>query len=106
MLTALIGLIALGPQTDHSTDRHELTQGVTALVAAGGALPGVLSVSGKAFVIVTSAQSKGRVPIFAATRVEKGRAVAGSHEAFFSPASLANPSNGRFFADVLDRKST
>lgn len=100
MLAAIFGLLVVGAQNDHSVDRHELTQGVSALVAPG-ALPGVLSVSGKAFVIATGAQSKGRVPIFAAAPVEKGRVVAGSHEAFFSPTSLANPSNGRFFADIL-----
>lgn len=104
MMTPLLGLLTFGLpaalQTDHSLDYNELTRGVTAIVAPQ-ALAGVLSASGKAFVIVTGAQSKGRVPVFVAAPVERGRVIAGSHESFFSPTALSNPSNGRFFGNAL-----
>src|SRR5271170_1974644 len=104
MITALLGILSVAfsaqTQSNHSFDRNELTRGVSALVAPG-ALAGVLSVSGDAFVIVTGKQSQGRVPVFAATKVGKGRAIAGSHEAFFSALAMNNPSNGRFFGNAL-----
>jgi len=103
-MNPILLLVAIGLraqiQADHSADWTVLTRGVTAMVAPQ-ALPGVLSVSGNAFVIASGKQSKGRVPIFAATRVERGRAVAGSHEAFFSPLAMDNPSNSRFLANCL-----
>ncbi len=99
-LVLLLTAISSPTQSDHSADRDVLTRGVTALVAPQ-ALVGVLSVSGNAFVIATGTQSKGQVPVFAATRVERGRVIAGAHEAFFSSLAMQNPSNGRFFGNAL-----
>lgn len=87
-------------QSDHTDDILSLTRGVTSIVAPG-ALPGVLSATGDAFVIATGTQSKGRVPIVAATKVGLGRALALSHEGFFSSLALENPSNARLLGNAL-----
>jgi len=52
-------------------------------------------------VLLTGKQGKGLAPLFVATTIEKGRAIAGGHEGFFSARALANPSNGRFLANAL-----
>ena len=107
-LLCLLFALSAHQQTDHADDLQVLTHGVTALVAPG-ALPGVLSVTGDAFVLATGTQSKGRVPVFAAAKVELGRVIAASHEGFFSTQALENPSNARLLGNALTwlgRKST
>ena len=98
ILLASMGMLA--NQTGPTQDRIELIRGVGE-IAAPQASPGVLSVSGKAFVFATGTQSKGRVPIFAAVPVERGRAVAASHERFFSEIALKNGGNGRLLGNIL-----
>ncbi len=97
---ALVALLGSHGFSDPAADRDALTRGVTALVAPGS-LPGPISASGDAFVVLTAAQGKGRVPLFVGTQVERGRALAGGHEGFFSATALNNPSNGRFLANSL-----
>src|SRR5580704_5531960 len=77
---------------NHAEDRQFLTNGVSALVAPG-CLPGPLNAYDDAFVVIAANQGKGRVPLFVATKVDRGRAVAGGHEGFFTTKALENPSN-------------
>lgn len=87
-------------QNGHAEDRSVLTRGVTSLIAPG-ASPGPINASGDAFVLITGKQGKALAPLFVATKVESGRAVAGGHEGFFSSRSMENPSNGRFLANIV-----
>ena len=89
MLPALLLAVAL-------PDREALVQGVGPL-SAPGALPGAMSASKGAFVVL---QSDGRAA-FVAARVGTGRALAGGHEAFFDPGPLREASNARFLGNAL-----
>lgn len=70
-------------------------------MVAPGSSPGPLNASGNAFVVITGKVGQGLAPLFVATSVERGRAIAGGHEGFFSESALANPSNGRFLGNAL-----
>jgi hypothetical protein len=62
-----------------------------------------MSVYGKqAFVVLTGSSGSMRIPLFAATRVGKGRALAGGHEGFFGDQALTNPSNSRFLLNAVE----
>jgi len=99
-LCLLLTATSLHVQSSSSEDRDFLTRDVTSLIAPGCS-PGPLNASGDAFVVLTGKEGKGLAPLFVATKVEKGRAIAGGHEGFFSTKALANPSNGRFLANAL-----
>lgn len=82
-------------------DRTALLMGVDRLIAPG-ALPGqVAALSPQAFVFITGAQGKRRVPLFAGTRADKGRAIACGHGGFFSDTSLANAGNARLLQNCI-----
>ncbi len=99
-LGLILSALPINPPDSHADDRDTLTRGVTALVAPG-CLPGPLNSSGDSFVVLTAKLNKGVAPLFVATKVERGRAIAGGHEGFFSPIAMQNPSNGRFLANAL-----
>ena len=77
-------------------DRAALVAGVDGLVASG-ALPGAMVAAKGAFVVMRA----GDVPLFVATHVGRGRALAGGHEVFFDVNNVRNPGNARFFANAV-----
>lgn len=83
-----------------TADKTALLDNVTAVDAPGG-LPGDIVVFGdKAFTVLTGKSGKADLPLFAATRYGKGRAVAGGHEGFFGPQALENHDNMAFASNI------
>lgn len=96
MLAALTLLLVL-PQ-GITEERKQLTQGVGELATLGG-VPGVMVASGSpSFVVITGA---GTEPVFVATHIGKGRALAGGHGAFFGSRQLENESNRKLLNNAF-----
>lgn len=102
MLGSLLIFLTLRstPLADPTTDRNALTQGVTEIVAPG-AVPGGMIASAPAFVVLTAKEDDRRAPLFVATTVDKGRAIAGGHGAFFEASNLKAANNGRFLLNCV-----
>ena len=82
--------------------RNEIAEKAKGLEIVGGGVPGVILVAGEpAFPLVEGRIGKTRVPVAAATRVGKGRAVAVSHELFLSAEGLKRPANAEFVRSSL-----
>ena len=82
---------------DSESFQDEIAEKAKGLEIVGGGVPGVILVAGEpAFPLVEGRIGKTRVPVAAATRVGKGRAVAVSHELFLSAEGLKRPSNVAF----------
>jgi hypothetical protein len=96
-LVALPVLVGADPASDA---RAALLSGVTEIVAPG-AIPGDLAVTGAdAFVVLTARMGRARLPMVAAARYGKGRAVAVGHEGFLGGQSLRNAGNARLAANA------
>ena len=87
---------------DDASFRNEIAEKAGGLDIVGGGVPGVILVAGEpAFPLVEGRIDKTRVPVAAATRVGKGRAVALSHEMFISDEGMKHPSNEAFVRSSL-----
>jgi Peptidase M60, enhancin and enhancin-like/N-terminal domain of M60-like peptidases len=94
---ALYASLTRSPKTDQAV----LLAGVTELIAPG-AIPGPVSVFGdNAFVVVAGRDGKQRLPLIAATRFERGRAVAIGHDGFLASESLRNSDNAQFLLNSV-----
>ncbi|WP_394794722.1 M60 family metallopeptidase [Armatimonas sp.] len=93
---ALYAALARSPQTDLAA----LLTNVTELIAPG-AIPGPLSVFGdNAFVVMAGREGKRRLPMIAASRLERGRVVALGHDGFLSADALRNLDNTQFLLNT------
>jgi hypothetical protein len=82
-------------------DLAALLSNVTELIAPG-AIPGPLSVFGdNAFVVVAGRSESRRLPMIAASRFERGRAVAIGHDGFLAEEALKNPDNTQFLLNAV-----
>jgi hypothetical protein len=96
---ALLGLAPI--VRANPADIAALLQNVKELVAPG-ALPGpVVAFTENAFPVVTATQNGRRLPVIAAGRYERGRAIAVGHEAFFSASALKNPDNAALLLNAV-----
>ena len=87
---------------DDASFRNEIAEKAGGLEIVGGGVPGVILVAGEpAFPLVEGRVGKTRVPVAAATRMGKGRAVALSHEMFISDEGMKHPSNEAFVRSSL-----
>ena len=94
---ALYATLARSPQTDLAA----LLTNVTELIAPG-AIPGPLSVFGdNAFVVMAGREGKRRLPMIAASRLERGRVVALGHNGFLSADALRNLDNTQFLLNAV-----
>ncbi|WP_309711178.1 M60 family metallopeptidase [Armatimonas sp.] len=83
------------------TDQAALLAGVTELIAPS-AIPGPLSVFGdNAFVVVAGRSESRRLPMIAASRFERGRAVAIGHDGFLAEEPLKHPDNTQFLLNAV-----
>ena len=96
----MVWLISLTGANVKAQDRAALLEGVMEAAAPGG-IPGDFVVFGeRAFVVLTGRTGSARLPVIAAARYGKGRAVAAGHEAFFGGAALKSPDNVRLMENV------
>ena len=101
ILLLIIGwLFCLIGANAKAQDRAILLEGVTEATAPGG-IPGDFVVFGeRAFVVLTGRTGSARLPVIAATRYGKGRALAAGHEAFFGGAALKSPETVRLTENI------
>ena len=100
LLGTMLGLLGLSGGSAKAQERTLLLQGVTEAEAPGG-IPGDLVVFGdRAFVAATGRAGSARLPVIAAARYGRGRALAAGHEAFFGAAALKNPESVRLAENV------
>ncbi len=96
-----VALYAPFVRSSPQADQTALLAGVTELIAPG-AIPGPLSVFGdSAFVVMAGGDGKRRLPVIAATRFERGKAVTVGHEGFFEAVALQNPDNTQFLLNAV-----
>lgn len=85
----------------NQSDLGVLLEGVRELLLPGG-IPGPLSVFGEsAFVVLAGRVESNRLPLIAATRFDRGRAVALGHDGFLGADALALPDNARFILNAV-----
>lgn len=102
LLAALLLTASLLPAASRAApaDVRALLEGVTEIVAPGATPGPVVAFGPDAFAVVTALQGKHRLPLVAATRFGRGRAVAIGHEGFLGQAALARPDNARLLANA------
>jgi len=92
VLQIFIAAAMLLPQagSDRAADLDALLNGVTEVVAPGGIVGPVAVYGEKAFPVITGKTGRSRLPILAAARFGKGRAVLAGHEGLFGATDRAD----------------
>jgi len=99
-LVGVLGSLAVLPLAATETDCLEMLAGVSQINAGG--LPGPVTAFGpEAFAVAVGEIGSARLPLVAATRFGKGRAIAFGKGEFFVPGALADADNATFVTNCL-----
>lgn len=99
-LIGVLGSLAVLPLGATEADCREMLAGVSQINAGG--LPGPVAAFGpEAFAVAVGELGSARLPLVAATRFGKGRAIALGKGEFFVPKALAEADNTQFLTNCL-----